>query len=206
MCEALAELVAPPRTLVCASAVGFYGDRGDEVLREDSDPGSGFLAEVCREWEAAAGPAVEAGIRVANLRFGAVLTPRGGALAKMLPAFRMGLGGRFGSGDQYVSWISVEDAVGAIHHALMTPALEGPANAVAPRAVTNRDFARALARVLKRPALFPLPAPAARLGLGEMADALLLSSTRVEPTRLMESGYTFREPELERALRHLLGR
>ena len=143
---------------------------------------------------------------MANLRFGAVLTPRGGALAKMLPAFRMGVGGRFGSGDQYMSWISAEDAVGAVHHALMTPALEGPANAVAPRAATNRDFTRTLARVLKRPALFPLPESAARLGLGEMADALLLSSTRAEPAQLKASGYTFREPELERALRHLLGR
>jgi uncharacterized protein (TIGR01777 family) len=161
---------------------------------------------VGQEWEAAAEPAAKAGIRVVNLRFGAVLTPRGGALAKMLPAFRMGMGGRFGNGDQYMSWISAQDAVGAIHHALMKPTLQGPVNGVAPRAITNRGFAKTLGRVLKRPALFPLPEKAARLGLGEMADALLLSSTRAEPTRLKESGYRFREPELERALRHLLGR
>jgi uncharacterized protein (TIGR01777 family) len=204
--EALAQLTRPPKVLVCASAVGIYGDRGDEILVEASAPGSGFLAEVGREWEAAAEPARVAGIRVVHLRFGIVLSPRGGALARMLPAFRLGLGGRVGSGRQFWSWIALDDAVGAIHHTLFTDSLSGPVNAVAPQAVTNGEFTRTLARVLGRPALLPAPACALRLALGEMAEAALLASTRAEPRRLAETGYAFRFPQLEPALRHLLGR
>lgn len=201
---ALARMQAPPGVLVCASAIGFYGDRGEEVLREDSAPGDGFLPEVCQAWEGAADPAREAGIRVVHLRFGIILSTDGGALAKMLFPFRMGLGGKVGSGDQYMSWITLDDAVGAILHALQTEGLDGPVNAVAPAPVTNLEFTKALGRALSRPTLFPLPGFAARLVFGEMADELLLASTRVDPARLRDTGYTFRHPDLEPALRHLL--
>jgi len=206
LCETLAGLARPPAVLVCASAAGIYGDRGDEPLDEGSAPGSGFLAGVCREWEEAAEAAARAGVRVVHLRFGMVLTPRGGALARLLPAFRLGAGGPVGSGRQHVSWIGVEDAVGAIHHAIAEEAVRGPVNAVSPHPATNRGLARALGRVLRRPALLPLPAFAARALLGEMADALLLASQRVRPARLLETVYHFRDPELEGALRRLLGR
>jgi uncharacterized protein (TIGR01777 family) len=206
LAERLASLDRKPRVLVCASAIGYYGDRGDEILREDSPAGSGFLAEVCREWEAAAEPARRAGIRVVHLRFGVILTSAGGALAQMLTPFRMGLGGRVGSGRQYLSWVSLDDAVGAIHHALTREGLHGPVNVVAPRPVTNLELTRTLGRVLSRPTLFPLPAFAARLVFGEMADALLLASARVVPERLQAAGYEFRHPDLEGALRHVLGR
>jgi len=206
LCNALARLGRPPKALICASAIGYYGDRGDEVLREESAPGRDFLAGVCRDWEAASEPAARKGIRVVNLRFGVVLGRGGGALAHMLPPFRLGLGGRIGSGRQYISWIALDDAVGAVQHALATGALRGPANAVAPRAVTNQEFTRTLGRTLGRPTLFPMPAFAARLAFGEMADALLLGSARVEPARLLASGYRFRHGDLEGALRHLLDR
>jgi uncharacterized protein (TIGR01777 family) len=202
--DTLARLERPPQALVCASAIGYYGDRGDELLSEESPPGRGFLAEVCQAWEAAADAARHKGIRVVHLRFGVVLSPAGGALAKMLPPFRLGLGGPLGSGRQYMSWIAIDDAVGAIQHALATEALQGPANAAAPNPVRNREFTRALARVLRRPALVPMPAFAARLLFGEMADELLLASARVQPAKLLATGYTFRYPELEGALRHLL--
>jgi uncharacterized protein (TIGR01777 family) len=202
----LAELSRPPKTLVCASAIGYYGDRGSTVLEEDAAPGGGFLAEVCREWEAAADPARQAGIRVAHPRFGVVLSPAGGALATLLTPFRLGLGGVVGSGDQYMSWIALDDVVGALHHTLMTAELAGAVNVAAPHPVTNREFTRTLGEVLSRPTILPLPAFAARLALGEMADELLLSSTRVAPARLAATGYEFRFPELENALRHLLGR
>jgi uncharacterized protein (TIGR01777 family) len=192
--------------LLCASAIGFYGDRGDEVLSEDSATGRGVLADVCREWEAATEPAQAAGIRVVHVRFGMILSPRGGALAKMLLPFRLGGGGRLGSGRQWWSWISLDDAIGAIHHALFTESLAGPVNVVAPAPLTNADFTHVLAKVIRRPAMFPLPAMAARLALGEMADELLLASARVQPQRLIDSGYTFRHPTLEPALRHMLGR
>lgn len=204
--ESLARLPEPPNVLVCASATGYYGDRGEELLREESAPGSGFLAEVCREWEAAADVAVQRGIRVVHLRFGLVLSPKGGALAKMLLPFRMGMGGIVGSGRQYWSWIALDDAVSAIHHALTTDTLRGPVNVVSPHPVTNREFTRTLGRVLGRPTPFPVPAFAARLAFGEMADALLLASARVEPAKLLATGYRFRHPELEGALRHLLGK
>ena len=203
---ALARLERPPRVLVTASAVGYYGDRGSELLREESAPGAGFLAEVCREWEAATEPAAHAGIRVVRLRIGMALSRRGGALATMLTPFRLGAGGPVGGGAQWVSWIALDDLVRAIRHALTTDTLAGPVNAVAPEPVTNRELARTLGRVLGRPALLPLPAVALRLLFGQMADELLLASARVEPARLRATGFTFRHATLEGALRHELGR
>jgi hypothetical protein len=205
LCEALAQLVNPPKVLLSASAIGYYGDRGETTLREESPPGTDFLAEVCQAWEAATAPAVQRGIRVVRLRFGIVLSPAGGALAKMLTPFRLGLGGVVGTGKQYMSWITLDDVLGVIHHALNTETLQGPVNAVAPQPVTNQEFTSTLGKVLRRPTRLPLPAFAARLLFGEMADALLLASTRVVPARLVTSRYTFRHPALEEALQHLLG-
>jgi uncharacterized protein (TIGR01777 family) len=204
--ETLAKLKQKPEVLVSASAVGFYGSRGDETLDEQSASGSDFLAEVCREWELATQPAAQAGVRVVNLRFGVILSQDGGALPKMLFPFRMGVGGKLGSGQQYMSWIAIDDAVGAIEHALTNNTLRGPVNVVAPNSVTNHDFTKTLGHILSRPTIFPVPAFAARLAFGEMADATLLSSQRVEPARLKESGYTFEYPELEGALRHVLNK
>jgi uncharacterized protein (TIGR01777 family) len=206
LCEGLAKMATPPKVLVCASAIGYYGDRGDEKLDEDSKPGSSFLADLVRDWEAATKPAAEAGIRVVNLRFGVILSPKDGALSKMLLPFKLGGGGRVGSGKQYWSWISIDDAAGAVHHAIMNEGLSGPVNAVAPTPVTNLEFTKTLGRVLRRPTILPMPAFAARLALGEMADELLLASSRVDAKRLVQSGYDFRQPTLEAALRHLLGR
>lgn len=206
LCEALAKLRHPPKTLVCASAIGYYGNRGDEILDENSPPGAGFLPEVCREWEAAAEPARQRGIRVVHSRFGVVLSPAGGALAKMLTPFKLGLGGKVGSGRQYWSWVAIDDVIGAIHHALVTDSISGPANVVAPNPVTNQEFTKVLGHVVKRPTIFPLPAFMARLLVGEMADDLLLASARVSPRKLAETGYQFRFRDLEPALRHLLGR
>jgi uncharacterized protein (TIGR01777 family) len=206
LAEALAGLEPVPRALVSASAVGYYGDRGEEELREESGSGSAFLSEVCRQWEAATEPAAAGGIRVVNLRFGIMLSAAGGALPRLLTPFRLGAGGTVGSGRQFMSWIALDDVVGVILHALITEALRGPVNAVAPQPVTNREFTKTLGRVLGRPTLFPLPAFAARLAFGEMADELLLASQRVEPARLLASGYSFRFPELEGALRHVLGK
>jgi uncharacterized protein (TIGR01777 family) len=204
LCDTLAQLPTPPKVLVCASAIGYYGDRGAEVLTEESASGVGFLAEVCRAWEGATEPARQKGIRVVNLRFGVVLSTAGGALAKMLPPFRMGMGGILGSGKQYISWITLDDAIGAIRHALLTEPLQGPANAVAPQPVTNEEFTKTLGKVLGRPTLVPLPAFAARLMFGEMANELLLASARVQPAKLRATEYTFRYPDLEAGLRHLL--
>ncbi len=206
LAESLAGLEAPPKALVSASAVGYYGDRGEEALTEDSGSGSAFLSEVCRQWEAATEPAARAGIRVVNLRFGVILASAGGALPRLLTPFRLGVGGRLGSGKQFMSWIALDDVVGAILHALTTETIQGPVNAVAPQSVTNREFTKTLGRILGRPTLFPMPACAARLAFGEMADELLLASQRVEPAKLLASGYRFRFPDLESALRHLLGR
>jgi hypothetical protein len=206
LCDALIRLPQPPKVLVTASAIGFYGDRGAQTLTEEFEAGSGFLPDVCRDWEAATEAASRVGIRVVSLRFGMILSPAGGALRKMLPPFRLGMGGQIGTGEQFTSWIALDDAIGAVHHALCEDALRGPVNAVAPNPVSNADFTRTLARVLRRPALVPLPAFAARLLFGEMADALLLAGARVVPTRLQASGYRFRFPDLESALRHLLGR
>ena len=204
--ESLARLEKPPRTLISASAVGYYGDRGDTVLREDSPPGAGFLAEVCRDWEAAAAPAARRGIRVVYLRFGVVLSEKGGALAQMLPTFRKGGGGRLGGGRQYVSWISLEDAVGVVGHALSVEEVHGPVNAVAPEPVTNRDLTKTLGTVLGRPTILFVPAFVLRAMFGSMADEVLLASTRAEPAKLLAAGYRFRHPRLEEALRSLLGK
>lgn len=204
LAEALARLAQPPKVFLCASAIGFYGDRGDEVLREASAPGSGFLADVCRDWEAATQPVAERGVRVVNLRFGVILSASGGALAKMLTPFKLGAGGVMGNGRQWMSWIALDDAIGAIRYGLTTDFLHGPINVVAPNPVTNREFTKTIGRVLGRPTVFPLPAFVARLAFGEMADPLLLSSQRVEPAQLVASGYRFKFPTIEGALRHLL--
>lgn len=204
--ESLASLAQPPTVLASASAVGYYGDRGEELLDEASEVGSGFLAAICREWEEATQPAAQAGIRVVHLRFGMVLSGSKGALAKMLTTFRLGLGGRMGSGRQYVSWIALNDVVGAIHHCLTCESLHGPVNLASPNSVTNREFTTRLAKVLKRPAFIPVPTAVLRLALGEMGNELLLASTRVQPTRLLATGYQFHYPDVEGALRHELGR
>ena len=201
----LAELRQPPKVLLLASATGFYGNRGDELLDERSSPGRGFLADLCVEWEAAARPAMKAGIRVVNLRFGVVIAGGGGALAKMLPLFRLGLGGRLGSGEQWMSWIVLEDAARATLFALESPALKGPVNVTAPKSVTNAEFTQALGRVVHRPAILPAPAFALRLALGAMADEALLASARVIPAKLAEAGFQFAHPTLDAALGAALG-
>jgi uncharacterized protein (TIGR01777 family) len=206
LAETLAGLRRPPAVMICASATGFYGDRGHEVLTEDSGPGLGFLPELCREWEAACEPARAAGIRVVCARLGIVLTPLGGALARMLPPFRLGLGGRLGHGEQFMSWISLDDAVGALHHLLYSEGLSGAVNLVAPNPVSNREFAATLGRVLGRPTLAPVPAAAVRLLFGELGERLLLEGQRVLPARLTGSGFVFEFPVLEDALRWELGR
>jgi hypothetical protein len=204
LCESIAQLAHPPHTLVCASAIGYYGSRGDDWLNEDSAPGSDFLAEVCRDWEAATSSALQAETRVVRLRLGVVLSAAGGALQRMLTPFRMGVGGKLGSGQQYMSWVAIDDVIGAIQHVLALESLHGPFNVVSPHPVTNYEFTKTLGRVLGRPTVFPMPAFVARLAFGEMADALLLSSTRVTPARLLDSGYQFRCPDIEAALRHVL--
>ena len=202
---ALAQCEAKPRVFVCASAIGFYGDRGDEVLQEESASGRGFLPEVCREWEGASQIAAEAGIRTVNMRIGLVLSATGGALPNVLRPFRLGLGGRIGSGQQWWSWIHVDDIVGGIHHALRTKSLAGPVNLVAPSPVRNAEFTKVLASVLGRPAFFPVPEFALRLAFGKMAaEELLLASQRVEPGKLEASGYRFQFPELRAALANLV--
>jgi hypothetical protein len=206
LAEVIAAMDRPPAAFLVASAVGVYGDTGDAPVDEDGAAGEGFLAEVVRKWEAAAAPAAAAGIRVVNLRFGVVLGAAGGLLARLLPPFRLGLGGRLGSGRQYLSWIARDDAVGAIHHALMDETIAGPVNVTAPEPVTNAGFTRTLAAVLRRPAPFPVPAAVLRLAFGELADALMLTGQRVMPGRLQAAGYAFRFPDLESALRHELGR
>ena len=206
LAEALASLSAKPRVLVSASATGFYGDRGDELLREESASGDDFVSEVCREWEKGTLAASQAGIRVVHLRIGLVLSGEGGALPKMLTPFKLGLGGKLGSGRQYVSWITLEDLVHVIRRAVEDESLRGPVNAVSPNPVTNEEFTKAIGRALGRPTFMAMPAFAVRLAFGEMADELLLSSTRVEPARLKEVGFEFRHPEIEGALRSVLGK
>lgn len=205
--DALARTRGHP-VLLSASAIGIYGDRGDEVLTESSPPGPGedFLAAVVQEWENAADPAREAGIRVVHPRFGVVLSPAGGALGKMLRPFRLGLGGRLGNGSQWMSWISLDDVVGALLYFVLHETLSGPVNVTAPEPVRNRDFTRTLGRVLSRPTALPVPSAALRLVFGEMADSTLLASARVLPERLLGSGYRFTHPDLETALRHVLRR
>jgi uncharacterized protein (TIGR01777 family) len=202
--DAIAGLTPRPSVLLAASAIGYYGDRGDEEMQEASAAGDDFLAHVARDWEAATASAAQAGIRVHNLRFGVVLTAKAGALAKMLPAFRVGLGGPVGSGNQYLSWISLDDTVGAILHVLATPSLAGPVNITAPAPVTNRDFAKTLGKVLGRPAVVTVPAFALRMAFGTEGAAMLTGGQRVMPLRLLGSGFRFRYETLEPAFRHLL--
>ncbi|MBN2319999.1 MAG: TIGR01777 family oxidoreductase [Acidobacteria bacterium] len=202
--ESLAGLSSPPNVFVSASAIGYYGNRGEERLDESSGPGTGFLPDVCREWEQATEPAAAKGIRVVTLRTGIVISAPGGALAQMLPVFRVGLGGRIGGGRQFMSWIALQDITGIIEFAIRNESLRGPVNAVSPNPVSNREFAKTLGRVLSRPSFLMLPGFAARLAFGEMADALLLASARVSPSRLTDAKYSFRFPTLEEALRNVL--
>ncbi len=202
--DSLANLTRLPKTFISASAIGYYGDRGDEILTEESAPGSDFLADVCVEWEKVTELAAEKGIRVVNTRFGIILSQDGGALEKMLTPFRMGVGGRVGNGKQWMSWIALDDVVGALSFALANETLRGPVNFVAPEPMRNSEFTKTLGRVLSRPTLFPIPAFGVRLAFGEMADALLLSSQRVEPKKLIEARYQFRHSALDAAMRHVL--
>ena len=205
--ETLTQLVLPPKVFISASAIGYYGDRGDEVLHEGSPPGANFLADVCKAWEAATENAEKKGIRVIHLRIGLVLSGTGGALAKMLLPFKLGMGGPLGSGRQYVSWVSIDDLVGIIHHVLMTETVNGAVNAVTPNPITNKEMTKVIGLVLRRPTWFLVPSFALQLALGrEMANDLLLSSTRIEPRQLVASRYPFRHAYLEKALRHVLGR
>ena len=204
LAEALAQAKDKPQVFASCSAIGYYGDRGNEVLNEESAPGAGFLPDVCREWEAATGAAVDAGIRTVQMRTGVVLSAAGGALRKMLTPFKMGVGGRIGDGQQWMSWIDVQDMVGAIHHILKSDLLQGPVNMVAPKPVTNAEFTATLASVLSRPAIFPMPAFVVKLAFGEMGETVLLGSQRVEPGQLVMSGYPFRFSSLRASLENIL--
>jgi uncharacterized protein (TIGR01777 family) len=206
LCEDLAQMKRRPSVLVSASAIGVYGSRGDEILKENSPLGSDFLAEICKDWESATAPAKKAGIRVVNARIGVVLSSRGGALKQMLPPFRVGLGGRLGPGTQYFSWITLNDAVDAVRHLIDTDSISGPINLCTPTPVNNLVFTKTLGRVLNRATIFPFPAFAARLVFGEVADGLLLCSQRVDSSLLSSHNFSFTYPTLEPALRHLLGR
>ncbi len=204
--ETLAGLSSGPQVFLCASAVGYYGDRGDELLDETSPPGTNWLSKVCTAWEAATGPAAQSGVRVVCLRLGPVLAAKGGMLPEVVRPMRFGLGGRWGSGRQWLSWIGLGDVSAAIEHLLLADALGGPVNLTAPQPVTNREFVKTLGRVLRRPTLVAMPAWALRLALGQMADEMLLAGARVVPRRLEESGFRFAHAELEPALREILGR
>ncbi len=204
LCEHIIKLPTPPSVLVCASAIGYYGNRGVEFLNESSSRGSGFLPDVCLGWEKATESVSKAGIRVVNVRFGVVLSKDGGALAKMLTPFRMKMGGKVGSGAQFMSWVAMDDVSGAIYHTLITDSLKGPVNVTAPNPVTNKEFTNTLGKVLNVPTVMPMPAFAAKLAFGEMAKDLLLASTKVAPKRLVDSGYEFKYPKLEPALKHIL--
>jgi len=203
--EAIARLKHPPKVFLCASATGIYGDRGDEILDELSDSGGGFLAGVCREWEQATEPAIAAGVRTVNLRFGPILAREGGMLAKLLAPFKMGMGGKVGSGKQYISWVAIDDVVNTVKLALKDESIRGPLNIVSPHPVTNQEFTKTLGHVLSRPTALAMPAFAVRLAFGEMADEMLLTSQRVIPKKLNDVGYEFQQPELEGALRKHLG-
>ncbi len=205
LARTLTSLERPPSVMISASAIGYYGDRGDEVLIEESTPGFGFLAEVCRQWEDAARLSACRGIRLVILRIGVVLSSSGGALSRMLPPFRLGLGGRLGTGRQYMSWVALDDLLETVHFALADSTLHGPVNAVAPNPVTNSQFTSMLGRVLRRPAFLPIPAATIRVMFGEMGEQLLLASTRVEPARLKAEGFRYQYPELETAMRHAVG-
>ena len=202
LCTTVATIPRPPRVLLTASATGYYGDRGDELLTEASRPGKGFLADVCRDWEQATEPAERVGIRVVHMRLGAVLSPEGGVLARLRQVFRLGLGGRLGSGRQWVSWVALADVLGAVEHLLAHEELRGPVNVVAPQPLSNREFTQTLARVMHRPAVLPVPRWVLRLAYGQAADETLLASARVLPEALTRSGYAFQFPTLEPALAH----
>lgn len=203
--KAIAGAKAKPRVFLCASATGFYGDRDDELLDEDSEAGSGFLAGVCRDWEKATEPAANAGVRVVNLRFGPILAREGGMLGKMLTPFKMGMGGKIGSGKQYISWVGIDDVIGALELAIDNEAIKGPLNVVSPNPVSNEEFTRTLGEVLSRPTVMSMPAFAARLAFGEMADEMLLVSQRVVPRKLLKLEYEFKYPRLESALKNYVG-
>jgi uncharacterized protein (TIGR01777 family) len=205
LAKTMSEMPEKPKFFVCASAIGYYGRRGDEVLTEDSEPGTGFLPDVCQEWEASTEAASQAGIRVANVRIGVVLAKNGGALAKMLTPFKLCLGGVVGSGNQYWSSVPLTELVNIIQFCCENESVSGPVNAVTPNPVTNKEFTKTLGKVLGRPTIFPLPAFVAKTLLGEMADDLLLGSTRVEPKKLLEYGYKFLYPTLSEGLRAELG-
>jgi uncharacterized protein len=204
--SALTQLQTAPPILISASAVGFYGDRGDEIVREENRPGDGFLAEVCKQWEAEALKTRQHGIRTVCLRIGVVLARDGGALAKMLLPFKLGLGGKFGDGSQYMSWVALDDLVAAVHHVVYDDSISGPVNVVAPHPVTNAEFTKTLGKVLRRPTILGAPAFALKLLLGEMAGPLLLEGQRVEPSKLLATRFEFKHPELDTALRSALGR
>ncbi len=204
LAEAITAIDHPPKIWLCASAIGWYGNRGDAWLDEDSSPGEGFLASVCKEWEAATKPAADAGIRVANLRFSVVLSADGGAFKTMMTAFKLGAGGVIGSGEQYVSWIKLDDAVRAIAYVLGNPYISGPVNIATPNPVTNRELTKALGAALHRPTILPMPAFLARLAFGEMANEMFLASTRVRPKRLTDTGFHFESPLLDDALQAIL--
>ena len=203
--ESLAKIEKRPSTFICASAIGFYGDRGETIMAEDSPAGKGFLADVCQAWEAEAMQAEALGMRVVCVRIGVVLSPKGGALARMLLPFKMGMGGNVGNGKQYWSWIGLNDLVRIFAYCLDNDQLSGPVNAVSPQPLTNAEFTKVVGSVLHRPTLFPLPAFMAKLVLGEMANELLLYSTRVNPGKLLKSGFAFEQPELKQCLEHELG-
>lgn len=200
LAKTLAKLDAPPKVLVSASAIGFYGNRGDEILTEESAAGTGYLPDTCKLWEAAAEPVKASGVRLVTLRTGIVMSSKGGALAKMLFPFKMGVGGKIGNGRQYMSWVALDDATGAILHAVMTESLSGPVNLTSPNPATNKEFTKTLGKVVKRPTIFPLPGFMVKLLFGEMGEELLLGSTRALPQKLEASGYRFKFPELEGAL------
>ena len=202
--DALSNMTQPPKTFISASAIGYYGDRGEEILTEESAPGKDFLSDVCVEWEEATASAKEKGIRTVNCRFGIILDQEGGALAKMLTPFRLGLGGRIGDGKQWMSWIALDDVVAALMFVLTSEAMRGPVNFVAPHPVRNAEFTKALGHALSRPTLFPIPEFGVRFAFGEMADALLLTSQKVEPERLRAAGYQFQYSNIDDALRQAL--
>src|ERR1700691_1254309 len=204
LASALAQAEEKPNVFICGSAIGYYGSRGDEVLREESPPGTGFLAEACQDWEEATTPAVQADIRTVHIRTGIVLSPKGGALGAMLLPFKLGLGGRTGDGQQWMRWIDVSDMVGAIHHILKNDLIQGPVNLVAPKPVRNVEFAKTLASVLTRPAIFPLPAFVVKAAFGEMGEELLLGSQKAEASKLISSGYPLRYRALRTSLAAIL--
>jgi uncharacterized protein (TIGR01777 family) len=206
LAQALAQTKQKPGVFLSASAIGYYGNRGDEVLTEDKGPGSGFTSDLAQEWELATTPAVDAGIRTVQMRIGVILAASGGALSKMLTPFKMGVGGKIGNGRQWMGWVDLQDILGAIHHLLKTDSLKGPVNLAAPNPVTNAEFTKTLATVLSRPAIVPMPAFAARLAFGPMADELLMASQRVSPSKLIASGYSFRFGDLRTSLKAILDR